>query len=89
MAMVKRCGSSLTISRQPTLSVGWRHEVGMCDHRERSHYTWVGVVAREARGTIRSSEALTAHDAERWITACSLPFSRRNNEDSTGRRISI
>ena len=35
VAMVKRCGSSLTLSRQPTLSAGWRHGVGVCDHRER------------------------------------------------------
>jgi hypothetical protein len=34
VAMVKRCGSSLTLSRQPTLSVDWRHVVGVCDIRE-------------------------------------------------------
>ena len=31
VAMVKRCGSSLTLSRHSTLSVGWRHVVRVYD----------------------------------------------------------
>ena len=64
MAMVKRGGSSLTLSRQSALSGGRKH-VGVC--------ATIGSVA------LKGAEAFTLHDAEPLLRPRCFPFPTRNH----------